>query len=692
LTPLEKLLDALEHGGFKPQPRGSEYCARCPAHDDHDPSLSLREADDGRVLVHCHAGCSSESIVGALGFSLRDLFVVQPRSPNESTRTSKGFTANLDTFCAERKLDRRQLIETWRVREQMFDGRPAIVFPTATGIDRVRFLDGNEPKTKWAERGGKAHWYGLPEGSTLATGTGDAVLYIVNGEPSVWACSQSRVAAVCTCAGERADITNERLNELRQSTFSVIRVVYDHDETGRAGALKLTRSLRQAGLDANALELPANLGEGGDVDDLHRMVGDEQLAERLAELPELPEVEGTEDNGPPKPGDAVVSLRVLYSRPELLRPPTAIVPGLAYRGRLVMLAGPEKSGKSTMLGWAAAAVSSGGEFAAHRLDRGRVLWVGLEEPLADAVQRFRSAEADPDLVDLLFYLPHGHEELFAAIRELSPIWVVIDSLIRWGESASPPIADWAPSAQAASLVNKLADLCHRTDLGLTMTHHTRRADGKFRDSSAIGAAVDLIDEMAVDGGKSANPNVRHIRPIGRFTVDPFSLVKTPKGFFPAEGDGGSLRDRILAHIRHNPGCSRKSVRGGVEGRAESIKLEIDRLLEDRWIEDHATAVGSRLYLLSDAVALAFETGREQVGTGLGTGQIVTLPKSESPDGDKAGQVGTGLGNRSESGCTATPLRGGSREQASRTQAGKWGATTSEPRGPGSHDDTEEFGP
>ena len=36
------------------------WMARCPAHDDHTPSLSIAEAADGKVLVHCHAGCAQE--------------------------------------------------------------------------------------------------------------------------------------------------------------------------------------------------------------------------------------------------------------------------------------------------------------------------------------------------------------------------------------------------------------------------------------------------------------------------------------------------------------------------------------------------------------------------------------------------------------------------------------------------------
>jgi putative DNA primase/helicase len=45
---------------------GCSWLARCPAHDDREPSLSIREADDGKVLVHCHAGCEQEHVIAAL--------------------------------------------------------------------------------------------------------------------------------------------------------------------------------------------------------------------------------------------------------------------------------------------------------------------------------------------------------------------------------------------------------------------------------------------------------------------------------------------------------------------------------------------------------------------------------------------------------------------------------------------------
>ena len=52
----------------------NSWVACCPAHPDKSPSLSIRDADDGRVLVHCFAGCGIDSILGAAGLTIDDLF------------------------------------------------------------------------------------------------------------------------------------------------------------------------------------------------------------------------------------------------------------------------------------------------------------------------------------------------------------------------------------------------------------------------------------------------------------------------------------------------------------------------------------------------------------------------------------------------------------------------------------------
>lgn len=54
---------------------GSGWSARCPAHDDRSPSLSIGIGASGRILIYCHAGCTYAEIMQALGATTNDLHV-----------------------------------------------------------------------------------------------------------------------------------------------------------------------------------------------------------------------------------------------------------------------------------------------------------------------------------------------------------------------------------------------------------------------------------------------------------------------------------------------------------------------------------------------------------------------------------------------------------------------------------------
>jgi hypothetical protein len=79
MKPIDNILRAL--GDYKRQRNG--YVARCPSHDDKNPSLRVGEGDGGRVLIKCRAGCPTPKVLQAIGLSIRDLF---PR--NEAGRAA----------------------------------------------------------------------------------------------------------------------------------------------------------------------------------------------------------------------------------------------------------------------------------------------------------------------------------------------------------------------------------------------------------------------------------------------------------------------------------------------------------------------------------------------------------------------------------------------------------------------------
>ncbi len=315
---VERRLLASQPDGFRfapPNTTGWIGPIHSPLREDQHPSFSVRPdspTDPGAWKDHATGEHGSmANLAGRLGVDPCKSVMRKPDTPRVPENT-------FDEFCRRRKLDKRQLSEKWRVTETTYRDRPALRFPTRVGVDRIKYLDGSRPKCEWVKSGGKAHWYGLGAATASANGS----VYIVNGEPSVWACGQAGVPAVCMCSGEGAAPTDEMIATLKQEGIKSARVVYDLDEAGRKGAARVVERLKAAGFDAVSLELPAHLGHGGDVDDLHRVVGDDDLSARLAELPELEVVEVMSDwpERQPLPDDSPVPTLPPELLPESLRP------------------------------------------------------------------------------------------------------------------------------------------------------------------------------------------------------------------------------------------------------------------------------------------------------------------------------------------------------------------------------------
>lgn len=75
-TSLDRIWDALDTNGFKPDRRANTFKALCPVHADGNPSLSVKyHASDGKVALWCF-GCkaSAADITAALGLTVSDLF------------------------------------------------------------------------------------------------------------------------------------------------------------------------------------------------------------------------------------------------------------------------------------------------------------------------------------------------------------------------------------------------------------------------------------------------------------------------------------------------------------------------------------------------------------------------------------------------------------------------------------------
>jgi putative DNA primase/helicase len=74
---------------------GGAWMARCPAHDDREPSLSIADSDDGKVLVRCHAGCEQHRVIAVL--RARGIWSVEGRRGTASSQLRAGGDAAADT-------------------------------------------------------------------------------------------------------------------------------------------------------------------------------------------------------------------------------------------------------------------------------------------------------------------------------------------------------------------------------------------------------------------------------------------------------------------------------------------------------------------------------------------------------------------------------------------------------------------
>jgi hypothetical protein len=92
------------------RPSGVGWMACCPAHEDRNPSLSIREAN-GKLLLHCFANCTTEAICAALKIEMRELFAeacalrqTEPRILRDAERQIASLRGRLTPRDREREI------------------------------------------------------------------------------------------------------------------------------------------------------------------------------------------------------------------------------------------------------------------------------------------------------------------------------------------------------------------------------------------------------------------------------------------------------------------------------------------------------------------------------------------------------------------------------------------------------------
>lgn len=215
---------------------GSGWTAQCPGHPDKEPSLSISEADD-KILLHCHAGCSPEAILDAVGLKMADLFT----KPLPHPRDTKKIVAEYDYVDREGIL----LYQTVRYIPKDFRQR------------RPNDRGGWE----WSIKGVKRVLFQLPALSQAVAR--HEPVYFTEGEKDALRLNKIGVVATTMVGGASAPWSGEYGEALRDADVVVLP---DNDSPGNAHAEKIAAALQGTAASVRVLKLPG-LPSKGDVSD-----------------------------------------------------------------------------------------------------------------------------------------------------------------------------------------------------------------------------------------------------------------------------------------------------------------------------------------------------------------------------------------------------------------------------------------
>jgi putative DNA primase/helicase len=204
--------------------KSGSWMAKCPAHDDRTPSLSITDTD-GRVLVHCYAGCGQNDVIAAL--TALGLWT-DPQQLEVSTKPV--VVSAYDYTDAAGNL----LYQVVRTEPKGFFQR----IPNGAG--------------RWINRGPKAETkvlYHLPEL------LGSPIIFLPEGERDVESLRSHGFTASCEAGGASSPWLPQYTEALRGREVDIIP---DNDAVGWERATRIARALLGSAARIRIMNLPAS--------------------------------------------------------------------------------------------------------------------------------------------------------------------------------------------------------------------------------------------------------------------------------------------------------------------------------------------------------------------------------------------------------------------------------------------------
>ncbi len=340
--------------------------ACCPAHDDDNPSLSVREGCDGKILLKCFTGCPLDAICAALGLEVSDLFESDFSSKNSMTRTVYSYTDE----------DGRELYRKIRI-EPGYDGKAKSFYS-----ERV---DENGQIIR-SLQGCRRILYRLPE---VLKGIAEGkTIYLVEGEKD--ADNLHSIGLVATTSPESLKWSDEFTESLKGADVVIL---YDMDETGLKRKEILCKSLANRVKRLRVVDLPGlefQKSHGPDVSDW-LMRG--HMTEELIEL-----TEKTSDYRLAEPTSRIRAVTLdEFLLMELPKREMILSPFLPSQG-LGLLYAKRGVGKTHVALGIAYAVATGGAFLKWQAPKPRkVIYIDGEMPAPAMQERLKRISVGEDL-------------------------------------------------------------------------------------------------------------------------------------------------------------------------------------------------------------------------------------------------------------------------------------------------------
>lgn len=514
---LERFPDAVETGG--------EWKTCCPAHEDRNPSLSISEGNDGRVLLHCFAGCKTGAICEAIGIMVSDLF-----------------TASTSTEMCE-----PQGKGQYRRHETEQEYRP--VYPTAEAALAILERGKGPPDGKWEYHdasgtlvGYVCRWNGPDGKKTFRPVSRHVDGWRIEGMPvprPLYRLPELvEPGRVIVCEGEKAAEAGRRIGLLTTTSANgsnspektdwsplagrEVIILPDNDRPGRKYAKVVAGILTR--LDPPAVvrivELPG-LPEKGDLVDWLALQGEAAEPDDLVVQIEKLADEASEVQPPrrSRPGETRSGAVVVRLSEVAEAPLEWLWPGRIPLGKLTLLAGDPELGKSFVTVDMAARVSTGSlwpDLPGTRQPVGTVVMFNSEDDVADTVlPRLKRAGGDPSRVLALEGVEttsdggETHTRGFSLDRDLPKLIELIEANPETRLVVIDPISaycgttDSHNNAEVRGMLAPLAQLASRFRVAIVMvTHHSKGSGGKavYRamGSLAFAAAARAVWHVAKD--------------------------------------------------------------------------------------------------------------------------------------------------------------------------------------------------